>query len=143
MQLCTIIYYSLPALHVLSNIFAHNQEHLNCITASVIIYVCRCQLQATYVCNTRRCNTIYVLLMMSENIARNMQSRQGIINYPTQLHLVGHFRILCLLRTYVCVYVCRYIRMYTYDDSVYRYVTLVASIHKFYVKLFCYSLLTL
>ena len=29
--------------------------------------------------------------MMSENIARNMQSSQGTINYPTQLHLVGHF----------------------------------------------------
>jgi len=35
--------------------------------------------------------------MMSENtsIARNMYSSQGIINYPTRLHLVGHFRILC------------------------------------------------
>jgi hypothetical protein len=32
--------------------------------------------------------------MMSENIARNMLSSQGIINYLTQLHLVGHFRIL-------------------------------------------------
>ena len=31
---------------------------------------------------------------MSENVARNMYSSQGIINYPTQLHLVGHFRIL-------------------------------------------------
>jgi hypothetical protein len=29
---------------------------------------------------------------MSENIARNMQSSLGIINYPTQLHPVGHFR---------------------------------------------------
>ena len=28
---------------------------------------------------------------MSENIVRNMQSSQGIINYPIQLHLVGHF----------------------------------------------------
>jgi len=35
-----------------------------------------------------------MLLMMSENIARNIQSSQGIINYPTQLHFVGHFRIL-------------------------------------------------
>jgi len=33
MQLCRIIYYSLAALHVSSNIFAHHQEHLNCITA--------------------------------------------------------------------------------------------------------------
>jgi len=32
--------------------------------------------------------------MMSENIARNIQSSQGIINYPTHLQLVGHFRIL-------------------------------------------------
>jgi len=28
---------------------------------------------------------------MSENIARNMQSSQGRLNYPIQLHLVGHF----------------------------------------------------
>jgi hypothetical protein len=32
--------------------------------------------------------------MMSENMAQNMQSSQGIINYPAQLHLVGYFRIL-------------------------------------------------
>jgi predicted transcriptional regulator len=32
--------------------------------------------------------------MMSENIAQNMQSSQGIINYLKQLHLDGHFRIL-------------------------------------------------
>ena len=32
-----------------------------------------------------------MLLMMRENIARNMQSSQGTINYSTQLHLVGHF----------------------------------------------------
>jgi len=35
---------------------------------------------------------------MSENIVRNMYSSQGIKNYPTQLHLVGHFCILPLLR---------------------------------------------
>ena len=94
MQLCRIIYYSLAALHVSSDIFPHHQEHLDCITASVITHVCRCQPSATYVCNTRSCNTVQMLLMMRENIARNMQSSQGIINYPTQLHLVGHFRIL-------------------------------------------------
>jgi hypothetical protein len=47
MQLCRIIYYSLvfiAALHVSSDIFAHHQEHLNCITASGITHVCRCQL---------------------------------------------------------------------------------------------------
>ena len=30
MQLCRIIYCSLTALHVLSDIFAHHQEYLNC-----------------------------------------------------------------------------------------------------------------
>jgi hypothetical protein len=34
--------------------------------------------------------TVKMLLTMSENIARNMYSSQGTINYPTQLHLVGH-----------------------------------------------------
>jgi hypothetical protein len=34
--------------------------------------------------------------MMSENIARNMWSSQGTIDYPTLLHLVGQFRILHL-----------------------------------------------
>jgi len=43
MQLCRIIYYSLAAPHVLSGIFAHHQEHLNCITASGITHVCRWQ----------------------------------------------------------------------------------------------------
>jgi len=46
MQLCRIIYYSLAALHVSIDIFAHHQEHLNCITASGITYVCRCRLVA-------------------------------------------------------------------------------------------------
>jgi hypothetical protein len=31
MQLCRIIYCSLTALHVSSDIFAQHQEHLNCI----------------------------------------------------------------------------------------------------------------
>jgi hypothetical protein len=30
MQMCRIIYCSLIALHVSSDIFAHHQEHLNC-----------------------------------------------------------------------------------------------------------------
>ena len=111
MQLCRIIYYSLAALHVLSDIFAHHQEHLHCLMASGITHICCCQLvswacwnlvptcpsyqlAATYVCNSRSCNTVKMLLMMSENIAQNMQSSQRIINYSTQLHLVGHFCIL-------------------------------------------------
>jgi hypothetical protein len=44
MQLCRIIYYFLAALHVSSDIFAHHQEHLNCIPASGITHVCRCRL---------------------------------------------------------------------------------------------------
>jgi len=44
MQLCKIIHYSLTAVHVSSDIFAHHQEHLNCITASGITHVCRCRL---------------------------------------------------------------------------------------------------
>ena len=35
--------------------------------------------------------------MMSENIARNMYCSQGTINYPTQLHLVGHFYKNCIM----------------------------------------------
>jgi len=44
MQLCMVIYYSLAALHVSNYIFAHHQEHLNCITVSGITHVCRCRL---------------------------------------------------------------------------------------------------
>jgi len=58
MQLCRIIYYYLAALYVSSDIFAHHQEHLNCITASGITHVCSCRLAATYVCNTRSYNTV-------------------------------------------------------------------------------------
>jgi hypothetical protein len=32
--------------------------------------------------------------MLSENIAQNMWMSHGIINYPAQLYLFGHFRIL-------------------------------------------------
>jgi len=46
MQLCRTIYYSLAALHVSSNIFAHHQEHLNCITASGITHVSRRRLES-------------------------------------------------------------------------------------------------
>jgi len=83
MQLCRIIYYSLAAVHVFSYIFTHNQEHLNCITASgitclkryfrsssgtskLVSWECwnwvptlsRYQLAATYVCKTRSRNTV-------------------------------------------------------------------------------------
>jgi len=48
----------LPVLHVSSDIFAYHLEHLNYITASGVTHVCRCQLAATYVRNTRNCNTV-------------------------------------------------------------------------------------
>jgi hypothetical protein len=38
MQLCRIIYCYLTAMHVSSDIFAHYQELLNCITASGITH---------------------------------------------------------------------------------------------------------
>jgi len=49
MQLYSVIYYSLAALHVSSDIFAHHQEHSNCITASGITHVCRCRQRHTCV----------------------------------------------------------------------------------------------
>ena len=47
LQLCRIIYYSLPALHVSRDIFAHYREHLNT--------------------NTRSCNKNGELLIMPAN----------------------------------------------------------------------------
>jgi hypothetical protein len=84
MQLCRIIYNSLAALHVLSDIFAQHQEHLNCSTASGITHVSllagtmgvlernsntpmisagssntpMIPASSDYVCNTRSCNTV-------------------------------------------------------------------------------------
>jgi len=60
MQLCRIIYYSLAAVHVSSDIFAHHQEHLNCITDSGVTHVCRCRLVSWEwnKSNTRSCNTV-------------------------------------------------------------------------------------
>jgi len=37
----------LAAQHVSSDISAHHQEYLNCITASGITHVCRCELATT------------------------------------------------------------------------------------------------
>jgi hypothetical protein len=60
-QLCRIIYCSLTALHVYSDIFAYHQEHLNLITVSGFIHVCRRLLPwqqptMTHVNKTRSCN---------------------------------------------------------------------------------------
>ena len=115
MQQCRIIYCSLAALHVSIDIFAYHQEHLNCIY-SFWCYTRKssagfmgeleltCQFQLSHETSRQRLtcitpetvNTVQMLLMMRENIARNMQGGQGIINYPTPLHLVGHFRIIYL-----------------------------------------------
>jgi hypothetical protein len=46
-KLYRIIYYSLSALHVSSDISVHHPEYLNCITASGIKHVYCCQLAAT------------------------------------------------------------------------------------------------
>jgi len=44
MQLCRLIYYSLSALHVSGDIYAHHQEYLGVFTASGNVHQCRCRL---------------------------------------------------------------------------------------------------
>ena len=44
MQLCRLIYYSVSALHVSGDVFAHHQEHLTVFIASGNIHQCRCRL---------------------------------------------------------------------------------------------------
>ena len=77
MQLCRIIYCSFTALHVSSDIFAHHQEHLNCnyrfwfysfVSLSAAV---RSRQQHTGI-KPEAVITVKMLLMMSENIARNM-----------------------------------------------------------------------
>jgi hypothetical protein len=46
MQLCRLIYYSLSALHVSGDVFAHHQEHLTVFTASGNIHHFRCRLMS-------------------------------------------------------------------------------------------------
>jgi len=77
MQLWSIIYCSLTALHVSSDIFAHHQEHLKSIYS--FWYCSRVSLPAADSSRQRHTwtileavNTFQMLLMMSENIARNM-----------------------------------------------------------------------
>ena len=109
MQLFRIIYCSLTATHVSSDIFAHHQEHLNCIY-SFWVYS-RVSLSAAVMAeqelqfiishdssrlrhmriNPETVKTVKMPLIMSENVARNMWSSQGTINYVKQLHLFGHF----------------------------------------------------
>jgi hypothetical protein len=71
MQLCRLIYYSLSALHVSGDVFAHHQKHLAVFTVSGSVHSSSCRL--VFWMNTiRYCEYSQVLLMMGENIARNM-----------------------------------------------------------------------
>jgi hypothetical protein len=62
-----LIYYSKSALHVWGDFFAHHQEHLTVFTVSGSVQASCCRLNTT-----RYCIYSQVLLMMNENIARNM-----------------------------------------------------------------------
>ena len=100
MQQCRTIYYTIfPwVLYTFQAILSLIMRSiLTVITASSFIHVCRCRLLSWQkpTANTwikpEAVIAVKMLLMMSENIVRNMESSQGTINYPTQLHLVGHF----------------------------------------------------
>jgi hypothetical protein len=85
MQQCRIIC-SLDALHISSDTVAHHQEHLNCIYS--LWYYTRELLPAGFMGELElshktgrqqltciipeAVNTVYMLLMMSKSIARNM-----------------------------------------------------------------------
>ena len=72
-----LIYYSKSALQVSGDVFAHHQEHLTVFTVSGSVHPSSCRLlshqpAATWVNTTRYCKYSQMLLMLSENIARNM-----------------------------------------------------------------------
>jgi len=69
-----LIYYSKSALHVSGDIFAHRQEHLTVFTVSGSVHPSCCRLvpAATWVNINNYCKYSQVLLIMGENIARNM-----------------------------------------------------------------------
>ena len=73
-ELYGLIYYSKSALHVSGDVFAHHQKHLTVLTVSGSVHpsCCRHQPAATWVNTTRYCKYSQMLLMMGENIARNM-----------------------------------------------------------------------
>jgi hypothetical protein len=74
MQLCALTYFSLSALHVSVYVFAHHQEHLAVFTVSGVSTHPKHQPAATWVNTIRYCKYSLLLLMMGDNIARNMQS---------------------------------------------------------------------
>jgi hypothetical protein len=69
MQLYRLIYFSLSSLHVSGNVFAHHQEHLTVFT---VLTHSRHHQAATLVNTTKYRKYSQVLLVMGENIARNM-----------------------------------------------------------------------
>jgi hypothetical protein len=83
MQLYRLIYYPYSTLHVSGDVFAHYQEHLTVLTVFSTVYTQRNphssvsthprhQPIATWEYTTKYCKYSQVLLMMGENIARNM-----------------------------------------------------------------------
>jgi len=77
-SLYRLIYYSMSALHVSGDVFAHHQEHLTVFTVSGSVHPSCCRLvsrhqpEATWVNTTRYYKCSRVLLMTGESIARNM-----------------------------------------------------------------------
>ena len=69
-----LIYYSKFALHVSGDVLALHQEHLTVFTVPARAHpsCCRHQPAATWVSTTKYCKYSQVLLMMGDNIARNV-----------------------------------------------------------------------
>jgi hypothetical protein len=75
-----LIYYSKSALHVSDDVFAHHQKHLTVFRVYGSVHPSCCRLvshlmhqpAATLVNTTRYCKYSQLLLIMGENIARNM-----------------------------------------------------------------------
>ena len=79
MQQCRVIYYSLAALHVSSDIFPHYQEHLNCITAPDITHVCRYRLVSWECWNVRIIYYSLAVLHVSSDIFAHHQEHLNCI----------------------------------------------------------------
>jgi hypothetical protein len=67
MQLYRLIYFSKSALHVSGDVLFHHQKHSAVFTVSGSVHPSCC-----WVNTTRYCKYSQVLLMMEENIARNL-----------------------------------------------------------------------
>jgi len=68
-----LIYYSKSAVHVSGDVFIHHQEHLTVFTVSGSVHPSCCWLVSWMSWNCiADCKYSQVLLMMGENITRNM-----------------------------------------------------------------------